>query len=183
MPPHADQHLEERILKTAQRLWKKRGEGGLTLRAVAKAAGTTTPTVYKRFPSKNAILVALTARIRLQLNDELFPARSIEDVFRRFLRFAEDHPHEYTLLFRSWPDVFHQELPGPGRVWFMSLLANRFGGAPENYDRAFYAFFLLCHGASSMLCIPSEEAARDAIRDNFLAVANTLVKHIEILRV
>jgi hypothetical protein len=34
-----------------------------------------------------------------------------------------------------------------------------------------------------MLCIPSEEAARDAIRDNFLAVANTLVKHIEILRV
>jgi len=46
MPPHADQLLEERILKAAQRLWRTRGEHGLTLRAVAREAGSTTPTVY-----------------------------------------------------------------------------------------------------------------------------------------
>ncbi len=36
MPPHADQLLQERILKTAQKLWRTRGESGLTLRAVAR---------------------------------------------------------------------------------------------------------------------------------------------------
>ena len=42
MPPHADQLLEERILKAAQRLWRTRGEHGLTLRAVAREARSTT---------------------------------------------------------------------------------------------------------------------------------------------
>ena len=39
MPPKADKQLQERILKAAQRLWKTRGEHGLTLRAVAREAG------------------------------------------------------------------------------------------------------------------------------------------------
>ncbi len=61
MPPKADKQLQERILKAAQRLWKTRGEHGLTLRAVAREAGTTTPTVYKRFRSKQAIQIAIGA--------------------------------------------------------------------------------------------------------------------------
>jgi TetR/AcrR family transcriptional regulator, cholesterol catabolism regulator len=69
MPPHADQLLQERILKTAQRLWRTRGESGLTLRAVAREAGTTTPTVYKRFRNKQALRKALAERVRLQLNE------------------------------------------------------------------------------------------------------------------
>ena len=49
MPRTPDQHLQERILKAAERLWRTRGEKGLTLRGVARHAGTTTTTVYKRF--------------------------------------------------------------------------------------------------------------------------------------
>ena len=182
MPPHADALLEERILKAAQRLWRTRGEHGLTLRLVAKEAGTTTPTVYKRFRNKQALMVALSLRIRAQLNEELFASRNVEEVFRRYIRFAEDHPHEYQLLFRSWTDFFHPDQPRPGRAWFMNQLAARFGGAPEDYDRAFYAFFLLSHGAASLLSLPGDEKARDEVRRNCFAIAEVLLKQVKILR-
>src|ERR1051325_6368966 len=94
MPPHADQLLEERILKAAQRLWRTRGEEGLTLRAVAKEAATTTPTVYKRFRNKEALMIGVAMRIRSQLNEALFAAKSVQQVYRVYLRFAEEHPHE-----------------------------------------------------------------------------------------
>src|SRR5438477_9162671 len=119
MPPHVDLQLEEKILKAAQRLWRTRGERGLTLRAVAKQAGTTTPTVYKRFRNKQALLNALAERIRSQLNEHLFAAKSLEEVSRRYLAFAEEHPHEYQLLWHAWTGVFHPDQPRPGRTWLM----------------------------------------------------------------
>jgi hypothetical protein len=42
MPRKPDAALENRILDAAYKLWSKRGEDALTMRAVAKAAGTTT---------------------------------------------------------------------------------------------------------------------------------------------
>ena len=120
MPPHADALLEERILKAAQRLWRTRGEHGLTLRAVAKEAGSTTPTVYKRFLNKQALLKALAERVRSQMNEHLFASKSIEDVCRRYLAFVEEHPHEYQLLLYAWSDVFNPELPRPGRAWLLA---------------------------------------------------------------
>ena len=49
MPRHPDPEVERRILTAASRLWARGGEKTLTMRAVAKAAGTTTPTVYERY--------------------------------------------------------------------------------------------------------------------------------------
>ena len=40
MPRHADPELENRVLNAAQMLWKRGGEKALTMRAVARAAGT-----------------------------------------------------------------------------------------------------------------------------------------------
>jgi AcrR family transcriptional regulator len=182
MPPHADAQLEERILKAAQRLWKTRGEKSLTLRAVAREAGTTTPTVYKRFPSKEALRTALAARFRDLLNEELFAAKSIEEMYRGYLRWAEEHPHEYHLLFRAWTDIFHPDMPRPGRVWFMTQLAKRFGGRPEEYSRAFYAMFLLAHGAAAMITTSTDEVARQEIRSNYFECADTLLENIDLLR-
>ncbi len=44
MPRKPDARLEGRILDAAYRMWSKRGERALTMRAVARASGTTTPT-------------------------------------------------------------------------------------------------------------------------------------------
>ncbi len=182
MPPHADQLLEERILKTAQKLWRTRGETGLTLRAVAREAGTTTPTVYKRFRNKEALRRALAERIRWQLNEYLFGAKSLEDVCERYLVFADEHPHEYQLLLHSWSDIFHPDFPRPGRQWLLTQFANRFGGAPEDYSRCFYAMFLLSHGAASLLSLPGDDTSREEVRRNFLEISKALILHNQILR-
>jgi len=181
MPPRADLQLEERILKAAQRLWKMQGPSSLTLRAVAREAGTTTPTVYKRFKNKQALHKALADRVRSQLNEHLFAAKSLEEVCRRYLNFVHQHPHEYNLLLHAWSDVFHPELPRPGRAWLMTQFANRFGGDPERYSLATYALILLSHGAATVLSIPGDEIARKEVEENFLKIADRLIAHNGVL--
>jgi AcrR family transcriptional regulator len=182
MPPVADKHLEERILKAAQRLWRLRGARGLTLRAVAREAGTTTPTVYKRFRNKQALQLALATRFREQLNEELFSAKTLEEIPVRYVRFAEEHPNEYQLLWNTWTDIFHPDLPRPGRLWFMAQLADRFGGKPEDYARAFYAFFLLVHGAATLLGVPGDEVAREEVHRNLLSICDIFLRNVELFR-
>lgn len=180
MPPHADLKLEERILNAAQRLWRTRGERGLTLRAVARAAGSTTPTVYKRFRNKQALVAALGLRIRAQLIEYLIATASLEDVGRRYVEFAEQHPHEYQLLLHSWGDVFNPGVPRPGRIWLMTEFARRFGGNPEDYARAVYAIILLSHAAASMLSMPADEVSRADLRRNFLAIVGDVIEHHQV---
>jgi AcrR family transcriptional regulator len=181
MPPKLDAHLEGRILKAAERLWHARGEHGLTLRAVAREAGTSTPTVYKRFRNKEAILVALAAHFRERLNETLFSSGSIEQVCANYLSYAEKNPQEYKLIWREWVGLFNPELPRPGFTWFITQLARRFGGKPQDYSGAFYSFFLLAHGAASLLTTPGNEPARDVVRQNFQATCEALIANIEIL--
>src|SRR5258707_10083825 len=183
MPPHADLQLEEKILKAAQRLWRTRGESGLTLRAVAKEAGTTTPTVYKRFRNKQALRTALADRVRSQLNEYLFASKSLEEVCRHYLTFAEEHPHEYRLLLYAWSDIFRPDLPRPGRAWLMSKFAERFGGKADGYARSVYALMLLSHGAATLLSIPGDDVARAELRDNFLAISETLIQQTKSFRI
>lgn len=182
VPPHADLQLEERILKAAQRLWKSRGPASLTLRAVAREAGTTTPTVYKRFKNKQALSRALADRVRSQLNESLFASKSLKDVCRRYLNFVHQNPHEYQLLLHAWSDVFHPELPRPGRSWLMQQFANRFGGDPQDYSLVTYALIMLSHGAATVLSIPGDEIARKEVEENFLKISDRLIEHNEILK-
>ena len=65
-------------LDAASRLWARGGEKSLTMRAVAKAAGTTTPTVYERYRDRNDILRAL----RLKTRQELFAALTAHGALR-----------------------------------------------------------------------------------------------------
>jgi len=181
MPPHADLQLEERILKAAQRLWKAQGPASLTLRAVAREAGTTTATVYKLFRNKQALRKALADRVRSQLNEQLFASKTLEEVCRRYLAFVHQNPHEYQLLLHAWSDVFHPELPRPGRAWLMQQFANRFGGDPEDYSLVTYALIMLSHGAATVLSIPGDEIARKELEENFLKIADRLIEHNEVL--
>ncbi|MGA9307559.1 MAG: helix-turn-helix domain-containing protein, partial [Candidatus Sulfotelmatobacter sp.] len=67
MPRRADPDLEDKILDAAQKLWKKGGEKALTMRTVARAAGTNTPSVYRRFRDRDDILRGLLQRIRWEI--------------------------------------------------------------------------------------------------------------------
>ena len=182
MPPIADKHLEERILKAARRLWRTRGDSGLTLRAVAHEAGTTTPTLYKRFRNKEALRLALAYRLREELNAELFSSPSLEEVYRRYLRYAEENPHEYELLRISWGHFFSPGSPRPGRAWALTQFAARFGGKPEDYASVFDAFFLICHGTATLLTVADDKSVRTAMRENCLKVCDKLLANVTIFR-
>jgi len=178
MPPKVNAQTEGRILKAAERLWRTRGEHGLTLRAVAREAGTTTPTVYKRFRNKQALQVALAEQFKQRINEECLSAPTLEEVYRRYVRFAEQHPNEYKLLWNSWTEVFHPEGPRPLRAWFLAQLAKRFGGDPEDYGLTFYALLLLSHAAAMLLTVPGDDIAHQEVRDNFPKIADTVLRNL-----
>lgn len=182
MPPKADIRLHERILRAAERLWAKQGEKGLTLRAIARAAGTTTPTVYKRFRNKKALQVALAEKFKAEMNEHCFAAPRLEDVYRRYVQYAQENPHKYGLLWRTWTEVFHPQGPRPLRTWFLTQLAQRFGGKPEDYAEGFYALFLLAHGAASLLTVSGDAETHAELRKHFPRIGDTIFRNIALFR-
>src|SRR5262249_30088245 len=181
MPRVADEHLEARITQAAQRLWRQRGARGLTLHSVGQAAGTTTTTVYKRFPNKHALLIALAELIRVKITAQPTFAPTIERGYRQFLRFAEKHPHEYNLLWGpAWSEVLGPGRPRPIRAWLLEQFAARFGGRPADYVRAYYALFLLVHGTANLLSAARDRRSKAEMRDNCLAICDTLVANIQV---
>src|SRR5215813_7859832 len=103
MPRHADTELEGRILDAAQRLWSRGGDQAIAMRAVAKAANTTTPSLYQRFPSKDHIRRALRRRAQESMRQMLLRCGSTQEVCEQYLAFALSNPNEYQLIFAGWP--------------------------------------------------------------------------------
>jgi AcrR family transcriptional regulator len=155
MPRHSDPDLENRILCAASRLWARGGEKALTMRAVARAAGTTTPTVYERYRDRDDILRAL----RLQTRSELFAAvsrtSSLREAFESHLQFALEHSHAYEVLFDAVgkPPSLHE--PWPTFNLIRERVAKRLGGNPREHTRLMLAVWSLMHG-TAMLIIRGE---------------------------
>ncbi len=185
MPRHPDPRLEECILDSAQKLWKKGGERALTMRAVAKAAGTNTPAVYRRFRDRQQILRALLRRLQREIGTVLGPCRSPEEAIERYLEYALSHPHEYALFY-----AHAYQLPRPARLGValrehrptMALiedrLAERLGGAPADHTRLSLALWTLAHGTATILiskAIPEEHV--DELRSVFTAGVDTLIRN------
>ena len=151
MPRHADPRLEARILDAAYQLWTRRGEKSLTMRGVARAAGTSTPTVYQRFRDKRDILEALRTRAQQNLFAAIKPARTLGDLCRRYFNFATSHPHEYGLIHADWAVRLAREEPRPSFEFLKKRLAGQLGGAPEQYGRLALALAALVHGTATLL--------------------------------
>ncbi len=152
MPRKADAKLEDRILDAAYELWSKRGEKALTMRAVARAAGTTTPTVYKRFDDKRDLLALLRQRALNNLVSVLQSAHSPAEVCRRFLAYASIHPYEYRLLTSDWgARLSRANESRPTFEIIKKRLALQLGGEPEDHVRLALALGAILHGTATML--------------------------------
>lgn len=151
MPRHADAKLEGHILDAAYRLWSKGGEKALTMRAVARAAETTTPTVYERFRDKDDILQSLRARAQRNLYDSIKPSRSLAELCPRYFDFALKHPNEYDLLHTDWAHRFARSESLLSFDLLKTRLAERLGGTPGEHVRLALALAALVHGASMIL--------------------------------
>jgi len=151
LPRHPDAELEGHIIDAAYRLWSKGGEKALTMRAVARAAGTTTPTVYERFRDRRAVLYSLRSRAQRNLFAAIKPSRTLADLCRRYFDFAVQHPNEYELVHTDWALRLAR---GEAQLSFDLLkgrLAERLGGSPAHHVRLGLALAALVHGAAMVL--------------------------------
>lgn len=151
MPRHPDPQLEQRILDAACRLWGRGGAKSLTMRAVAKTAGTTTPTVYERYRDRDDILRALRQQTRQELFDVLRPCHSLAQCCECYLEFALERSHAYEVLFDgvAQPPSLHE--PWPSFNLFRERLAQRLGGTPRDHTRLMLALWSLMHGTAMLI--------------------------------
>ncbi len=98
MPRKPDPNLEQAIIDAAVRLLDQHGMESVTMREVAKAAGTTTPTLYERFRDRQALLDAVTDRYRNNLIARLDKNDSLERLGAKFLRFCCENPNVIEML-------------------------------------------------------------------------------------
>src|SRR5579862_4008067 len=186
MPRHPDPDLEERILNAAQKLWKKGAEKTLTMRAVARAAGTNTPAVYRRFRNREDILRALLQRIQQEVGAALRPCRSPQELCETYLNYALHHPHEYELFYEhayqlpppraGRPAPLRESRPAMALV--EARLAECLGGSPDDHTKLGLALWVMAHGAAMILiskAIPQEHATD--LRKTFGAAVETLIDH------
>jgi AcrR family transcriptional regulator len=176
VPRRPDPDLEGKILSAAQKLWKKSGARGLTMRAVAQAAGTNTPSVYRRFRDRDDILRGLVKRIRLEIAALLEGASSPEEGCERYVDYALSHPHEYELFYQHNYELYHsprssragvKPVGRPARDAMKRKLAETFGGAPDEYERLVTALWMMSHGAAMLLIaktiLPKDAAEARAV--------------------
>lgn len=151
MPRHADPQLEQRILDAACRLWSRGGGKAMTMRGVAKAAGTTTPTVYERYRDREDILRAVRIQTRMELFGALTRTRSLPEACKRYLEYAMENPHAYEVLFDGFavPPSLHE--PWPSFNLMRTRLAQRLGSAPRKATRPMLSLWCLMHGTAMLM--------------------------------
>ncbi len=151
MPRKADARLEGRILNAAYRLWSTRGEHSLTMRAVARASATTTPTLYERFSNKEDLLSLLRRRARLNLFSAIKRSRTPSQVCRRVLDFFAAHPNDFRLISEDWAIAFARREDMPSFEFLKRSLATQLGGRPDQHTPVALALVALLHGTATLL--------------------------------
>ena len=151
MPRKADKQLEGRIVDAAYQLWSKGGEHAVTMRAVALAAKTTTPTLYERFRDKHDLIVFMRVRARDRMFAALQPAKTSVEVCRLGLEFAISNGNEYLLLTSDWAERFARREPLPSYEYVQQKLAGDLGGAPADYAKLALALVATVHGTAILL--------------------------------
>jgi len=151
LPRQADPQLEQRILDAACRLWSRGGEKALTMRGVAKAAGTTTPTVYERYQDRDDILGALRIQTRVELFSALTRTRTLTQACQRYLEYALEHPHAYEVLFDGFAQPPSLYEPWPSFNLMRMRLAQRLGGGPRKHTRLMLSLWSLMHGTAMLM--------------------------------
>ena len=186
MPRQPDPNLEERILNAAHALWKRGGDKALTMRAVARAARSNTPAVYRRFRDRQDIVRALLRRIQVEIASHLMRCRTIEEMGEAYVNYALGHPHEYGLFYahvrylsppaRSAPLLPIRETR-PNMGLMEKRLADRLGGKPEDHTRLALGLWAAAHGTAMMLIMKAIPTGHEAeLRAAFTASVKAMLR-------
>ncbi|SRR6266567_3648069 len=148
MARHSDPDVEERILQAARKLWHKGGERALNMRAVAKAAGTNTPAVYRRFRNREDILRALVSYYQRETFKVFQHCRSLEELGQAYIDFVLRHPREYLLMNSGLLGRVSKDRPNLDFVIAQS--SKWLGGAPGEHAPLVFALWAMAHGTAML---------------------------------
>lgn len=108
-PRGQGERLRDEIVTAAALLLDETGSSDtVTLRAVARRAGISAPSIYRHFPDAQAILLAIAQEAFERLGQRLAEAADEEHgdptarlvrVAHAYLVFAEEHPSRYRVMF------------------------------------------------------------------------------------
>jgi len=184
MPRPPDPELEERILKAAEVLWKRGGEQALTMRAVARVAGTNTPAVYRRFKDRDELLRALLLRIAERIRQYFEQGETLEGMADAYVEYALKLPNEYKLFYshgsllnppkrRGSPAPIRRSRPN--FAFAEQVAAKQLGGSPEDHTQFALSLWALLHGSASLLLSGAIPGGHEA---EFRAACRTGVKSL-----
>ncbi len=99
----------EQLLRTAVGVFAEHGYHATSMNDVAEAAGVTKPVLYQHFSSKRELFIELLADIGQELRvtiskataDAAGPRQQIENGFRAYFSFVDDHTDSFRVLFGS----------------------------------------------------------------------------------
>jgi len=186
MPRQPDPDLEDRILNAAQTLWNRGGEKSLTMRAVARAAGTNTPAVYRRFKDRRDLIRGLLQRGVARLRVHFEAGTTLEEMAESYLDEALRRPHEYELFYAYGRELTPPKGPGrprpirdsrPNFAIVEVQLAKRLGGSADDHTRLALALWATLHGTATLLLSKSiPEGHEPELRSACRAAVKALIE-------
>ena len=117
------------VLRESLAIADEHGIEALTMRAVAKMAGTNTPAVYRRFKDRRALLRALLQRHQAALAALIQDCQSLQEVCYCLLDYALKHPREYELIASRMVITSHK--PRPNFEYVVQKAGEWLGGEGE----------------------------------------------------
>ena len=177
MPRKADARLEGRILDAAYHIWSRRGERALTMRAVARASATTTPTLYERFSNKEDLLSLLRRRARLNLFSAIKSSRTPAQACRRALDFFVTCSNDFRLIAEDWATAFARKEEMPSFEFLKRSLARQLGGKPGQHTSVALALVALLHGTATLLhSVNAQEKISRDFRQACISACESLIR-------
>ena len=144
------------ILKTAVHLVEHADADRLSLRAVASALGVKAPSLYRYFPHKEALLVAVAEEILNIMLGELQAGAASSDAETRFRRTVDAYLHFARKQFSLYSFVMQNPFPQTYRsktgkaVWNLLLeAASGVSGQPDDTAAA-VAIWSFLHGYATL---------------------------------
>lgn len=154
------------ILAAARTLFERQGYQAFSLRQVAELAGYSPGAIYLYFENKDALLLAIaddgaqqfSAYLRNATEPIADPWERLTAGFNAYVRFAQEHPVAYQLLFIDRPDlVARSSADDTIKLTAMDVLQQAVGEAmdagvinPGDVEASSFALWALVHGLAAM---------------------------------
>ncbi|MBV6493081.1 MAG: Nucleoid occlusion factor SlmA [Turneriella sp.] len=187
VPPKKKQKtMPEKILSTALELYLSNGISAVSMRRIAQKLHITAMALYRHFPNKDAILLALVEQGFTVFGEYQYRALAGKTAAERlllagkaFVDFVVENPKIFRLIFMS-PDIF-QKVHNEGSVGirahqtYQFLLDRVADGMREGFlkegtnEEVARAIWGLCHGMASLYVIGMLDVQESEFRAMFMS--------------